>query len=345
MPDNNKIILGTNDDTYIAADDAGNIVLQHEGGNRISMNNTSITPASNEQIDLGSATNKFRDLYLSSDSIFIGDTKLSSDPSTGALTTAVANGQGGFSAATGVGPLNVNSTSTTATLVAGDTFSGGNNGGLALSPYTNNKVQANGSLLTLGNNYSFLDIGTEFTWTGKGCRMASNPFGSAGPLFEDINGNFMYLNYVILPGNIDVDTSLYGDLHNTMSAANFKWKLEADLQFGSLSLQLVNTSGVAQDWNNTRVVAVGEYLSGGQALIPGGINFNYLLDQIGQGNLTSINANPNSGLGHHNDITWQQVQNTFELTNSAVLRVTIEGTQYELHRSTDGSGTAILAQV
>jgi|9_EtaG_2_1085328.scaffolds.fasta_scaffold00008_47 hypothetical protein len=99
MPDNNKIILGTNDDTYIAADDAGNIVLQHEGGNRISMNNTSITPASNEQIDLGSATKKFRDLYLSSDSIFIGNTKLSSDPTTGALSTVVADAQGQFTAA------------------------------------------------------------------------------------------------------------------------------------------------------------------------------------------------------------------------------------------------------
>jgi len=99
MPDKNKIILGTNDDTYIAADDAGNIVLQHEGGNRISMNNTSITPASNEQIDLGSSTNKFKDLYLSSDSIFIGNTKLSSDPTTGELSTVVADAQGQFTAA------------------------------------------------------------------------------------------------------------------------------------------------------------------------------------------------------------------------------------------------------
>ena len=98
MPDKNKLILGTNDDTYIAADDAGNIILQHEGGNRVSMSNTSITPASNEQIDLGSATNKFKDLYLSSDSIYIGNTKLSSDPATGGLSTVVADEQGQFTA-------------------------------------------------------------------------------------------------------------------------------------------------------------------------------------------------------------------------------------------------------
>jgi len=103
MPDNNKIILGTNDDTYIAADDAGNIVLQHEGGNRISMGNTSITPASNEQIDLGSSTNKFRDLYISSNSLFVGNTKISADPTTGELTSAVADNQGVFGAPAAIG--------------------------------------------------------------------------------------------------------------------------------------------------------------------------------------------------------------------------------------------------
>ena len=103
MPDNNKIILGTNDDTYIAADDAGNIILQHEGGNRVSMSNTSITPASNEQIDLGSSTNKFRDLYISSNSLFVGNTKISADPTTGELTSAVANNQGVFGAPAAIG--------------------------------------------------------------------------------------------------------------------------------------------------------------------------------------------------------------------------------------------------
>jgi hypothetical protein len=96
MPDKNKIIFGTNNDTYIASDDAGNIILQHEGGNRVSVTNTSITPATDEQIDLGSSTNKFKDLYLSSDSIYIGNTKLSSDPATGALSTVVADEQGQF---------------------------------------------------------------------------------------------------------------------------------------------------------------------------------------------------------------------------------------------------------
>ena len=98
MPDKNKIILGTNDDTYIAADDAGNIVLQHEQGQRVALTNTSIEPATDETLDLGSATNKFKDLYLSSDSIFIGNTKLSSDPATGALSTVVADEQGQFTA-------------------------------------------------------------------------------------------------------------------------------------------------------------------------------------------------------------------------------------------------------
>ena len=99
MPDKNKIILGTNDDTYIAADDAGNIVLQHEEGQRVALTSTSIEPATDETLDLGSATNKFKDLYLSSDSIFIGNTKLSSDPTTGALSTVVGDEQGQFTAA------------------------------------------------------------------------------------------------------------------------------------------------------------------------------------------------------------------------------------------------------
>jgi hypothetical protein len=98
MPDKNKIILGTNDDTYIAADDAGNIVLQHEQGQRVALTNSSIEPATDETLDLGSPTNKFKDLYLSSDSIFIGNTKLSSDPATGALSTVVADEQGQFTA-------------------------------------------------------------------------------------------------------------------------------------------------------------------------------------------------------------------------------------------------------
>ena len=96
MPDKNKIIFGTNNDTYIASDDAGNIILQHEEGNRISVTSDSILPATDEQVDLGSSANKFKDLYLSSDSIYIGNTKLSSDPATGALSTVVADEQGEF---------------------------------------------------------------------------------------------------------------------------------------------------------------------------------------------------------------------------------------------------------
>lgn len=98
MPDKNKIILGTNDDTYIAADDAGNIVLQHEEGQRVALTDSAIEPATDETLDLGTATNKFKDLYLSSDSIYIGNTKLSSDPTTGALSTVVADEQGQFTA-------------------------------------------------------------------------------------------------------------------------------------------------------------------------------------------------------------------------------------------------------
>ena len=98
MPDKNKIILGTNDDTYIAADDAGNIVLQHEQGQRVALTDSAIEPATDETLDLGSATKKFKDLYLSSDSIYIGNTKLSSDPTTGALSTVVADEQGQFTA-------------------------------------------------------------------------------------------------------------------------------------------------------------------------------------------------------------------------------------------------------
>ena len=96
MPDKNKIIFGTNDDTYIGADEAGNIILQHEEGQRVALTGSAIEPATDETLDLGSATNKFKDLYLSSDSIYIGNTKVSSDPATGALSTVVADEQGEF---------------------------------------------------------------------------------------------------------------------------------------------------------------------------------------------------------------------------------------------------------
>lgn len=334
MPDNNKIILGTNDDTYIAADDAGNIVLQHEGGNRISMGNTSITPASNEQIDLGSATNKFRDLYLSSSSIFIGDTKLSSDPSTGALTTAVADGQGGFSAAEGVGPANINSTSTSLSL--------SRSGSVSLQPYTNNKLMWSGSMLANGNSPA-LNVGQEFTALGNGIKV-NEQFGG-GTLFEDANGAFWTISWIVLPGNTDVDTSAYGDLHSTMSAANYKWRMQADLQFGTMSIELVNTSGVAQTWTNTRVVAVGQQNgSGSVLLIPGGVKMSDILDQTGQGNAAFSGVADNS-LNLPNEVTYTQVTNRVELANSAALRVSIGGQLYELGRSTDGSGTAILNQV
>lgn len=73
MADKNKIILGTNADTYIAADDAGNIVLQHEAGQRVSLTNEAILPSENETLDLGSAEKKFKDLYLSNNTIYMGD--------------------------------------------------------------------------------------------------------------------------------------------------------------------------------------------------------------------------------------------------------------------------------
>lgn len=335
MPDNNKIILGTNDDTYIAADDAGNIVLQHEGGNRISMNNTSITPASNEQIDLGSSTNKFRDLYLSSDSIYIGDTKLSSDPNTGALTTAVANGQGGFSAAEGVGPANINSTSASSSL--------SRSGSVNLQPYTNNKLMWSGSMLANGNSPA-LNVGQEFTALGNGIRL-DDQFGG-GYFFEDINGQAQWaLSFIVLPGNTDVDTSTFGNLHSTMSAANYKWRMQADLQFGTMSCELVDTSGVVQDWTSFRVVAIGQINgSGSVQLVPGGVRMSDLLDQTGQGNASFVGA-ADLGLNLPNEVTYTQIVNRVELTNSAALRVSIGGQLYELTRSTDGSGTAILTQV
>jgi len=72
--------------------------LQHEEGQRVALTNSAIEPATDETLDLGTPTNKFKDLYLSSDSIFIGNTKLSSDPATGALSTVVADEQGQFTA-------------------------------------------------------------------------------------------------------------------------------------------------------------------------------------------------------------------------------------------------------
>lgn len=70
MADNNKVFLGTNKDTYIAADDAGNIVMQHEAGNRVEVTSDS----------------------LKSNSIQLGNTKILTDE-TGALVSSIDGGE------------------------------------------------------------------------------------------------------------------------------------------------------------------------------------------------------------------------------------------------------------
>ena len=345
MPDKNKLIFGTNDDTYIAADSSGNIVLQHEEGQREALTSSAIEPATDETLDLGSATNKFKDLYLSSDSIFIGNTKLSSDPTTGALATAVADGQGGFSAATAVGPSNVDEGTT-----MGARYSGATSGGFGMFQifeYTDNKIEATGNLLNLGNDYSFLDINQEFTWAGKGCKMSEMYGYSLGPdgFAEGTNPNNKWdVDFIVLPGNEDVDVSVYGNLHSTMSAANYKWKL-VEAQFGGdVVLQLIDNDGVAQDWANTYVVAVGTFNGGSLQTIPGGIKMADIFDKWAY-SMAGFYADALASYGHPNDISWEVEQSTFELTNGAAFIVTIGGIQYKLMRSTDGSGTALLGQV
>lgn len=48
--------------------------------------NGNVIPAENETYDLGTATSAFRDLYLSGDTIFLGNTKITADPVTGSVS-------------------------------------------------------------------------------------------------------------------------------------------------------------------------------------------------------------------------------------------------------------------
>jgi hypothetical protein len=56
----------------------------HVEGNILVKGN--VVPAENETYDLGTSTSAFRDLYLSGDTIFLGNTKITSDPVTGSVT-------------------------------------------------------------------------------------------------------------------------------------------------------------------------------------------------------------------------------------------------------------------
>lgn len=118
MPDKYELFLDKNKKVKLSADEQGNffaeandkrIKLGASGLENVDENGVaspvgadltaldqSIIPDTNEVYDLGSAEKKFRHLYLSSNSLFVGDTKITSDPTTGALTTAVSDGQGGF---------------------------------------------------------------------------------------------------------------------------------------------------------------------------------------------------------------------------------------------------------
>lgn len=125
MPDKYELFLDKNKKVKLSADEQGNffaeandkkIKLGASGLENVDENGVaspvgadltalsqSIIPDTNEVYDLGSAEKKFRHLYLSSNSLFVGDTKITSDPTTGALTTAVSDGQGGFAEPAPVG--------------------------------------------------------------------------------------------------------------------------------------------------------------------------------------------------------------------------------------------------
>lgn len=125
MPDKYELFLDKNKKVKLSADEQGNFFaeandkkiklgsngLENVDGNGVASPvgadltalDQSIIPDTNEVYDLGSAEKKFRHLYLSSNSLFVGDTKITSDPTTGALTTAVSDGQGGFAEPAPVG--------------------------------------------------------------------------------------------------------------------------------------------------------------------------------------------------------------------------------------------------
>tara|TARA_S200002703_G_scaffold159908_1_gene175386 strand:- start:1708 stop:3339 length:1632 start_codon:yes stop_codon:yes gene_type:complete len=84
-----KLSLGTNNTERLLINSDGNVGIGttspaaklHVGGNTILSGNLdisgSITPAKDVAFDIGSPTKRFKDLYLSGDSIFLGETKLS----------------------------------------------------------------------------------------------------------------------------------------------------------------------------------------------------------------------------------------------------------------------------
>lgn len=378
MPEKYELFLDKNKKVKLSADEQGNffaeandkkIKLGSNGlenvdvngvvspvGNDLTTLDQSIIPDTNQVYDLGSAEKKFRHLYLSSNSLFVGDTKITSDPTTGALTTSVADEQGVFGASSAVGPENISGSTDTVNIEIGNTWDGSgtfnhvggsanapNEHTISFSPFNNTGLFIMSSAFT-GRSFQ---VGQELGFAEKGFRFEAsfpNDIAEAG------NGDYYFLYNVIFPGNAIGDTVNYGTEHG--NTADLRWYFVQDYGHGSLAWELRNkNTNVPVNLSDVYLSAKGENLSTGAfENLQGGVQFTYLLDQWqSQGNISlSPDADytpPGFGsppaMEFPNNVIFDETQSNVTITGN--LNMTFDGVNYKLTRNSSSGAVETTA--
>lgn len=379
MPDKYELFLDKNKKVKLSADEQGNFFaeandkkiklgsngLENVDGNGVASPvgadltalDQSIIPDTNEVYDLGSAEKKFRHLYLSSNSLFVGDTKITSDPTTGALTTAVADEQGVFGAVSAVGPENVAGGTDLVTITKGLTHDGttGNLAPTQLSigflPHSDSKAfitgtAFNGATLETGQSGAGQYSGTELGFTERGFRMQDTSSSGNFQYQSTVNGRFFEVQWVIMPGNENVFANYDQEHANT---ADLRWYFTDDLGSGNLVWELRNkNTNESVNFSDVYVVAQGldlfDYTS---YYIPGGVPLDAVFSAIQNGD---INPSPDytpPGFGSPppmnfpNNATWGENQPNVTITGS--LKMTFDGANYKLTRNSSSGAIETVA--
>ena len=189
---------------------------------------TGLIPALNEQTDLGSATNKFKDLYLSGNSIYLGDATISSTASTlslGGSAIAFANQLNDYALSSSVTTLSQSvSTSLTSlassiTSIKGDiTTLGGSITSLSSSVST-----AQSDILSLQSSSSTLSSSISATNTKLSTVISSAGLTASGTYTANSAATFisgatsLYNADVLLNDQLETVTSDLASLQSTVS--------------------------------------------------------------------------------------------------------------------------------
>ena len=123
-----ELILDVDGDTSITADSDDQIDIKIGGSNRININSSAIIPSSNGNLNLGTSSNRFGDVYASGTSRLntvaisggaIANTTIGATiPNTGAFTSLSASSQITSTLATGTAPMVIASTTAVSNLNA-----------------------------------------------------------------------------------------------------------------------------------------------------------------------------------------------------------------------------------